>query len=202
MDPQDMGVNPSAGNRHLHRLVDKASQTIVFACPLRNKDNEGVEDTMWGLVLMFGVPCSIWGDLETAFMAEVVQHLFRRLQVLVSYGPADRFWDLGSVERLGACIPEALSKPCKSWPIRWDEYVQPALWPQRTKPLPWPPGSPTPFRLRFGRGVLSPVDAIAPEFDGSDFLQHCGLRIVVADRKEPWREVTGDRNAVGKRHEL
>ena len=95
-----------------------------------------------------------------------------------------------------------MAELCKSWPKRWDEYVQPVLWLQRTKPLPWLPGSPTHFKLLLGRHVRSQIDAGAPELDGSDFLQHGGLHDFVADRKEAWRGVTKVRDALLKRHEI
>ena len=80
--------------------------------------------------------------------------------------------------------------------------MQPARWLQSTTPLPRLPGSPTPFKLLFGRDVRSQIDAVTPELDGSDFLQHGGIHNFVADRKEAWREVAKVRDALLKRHEI
>ena len=147
---------------------------------------------------MFGIPRSIRGDPGTEFTAEVVQHLRRRLKVPIDFGPVDHARAQGAVKRLGGWIHEALAELCKSWPKRWDEYVQPALWLQRTTPFPRLPGCPALFK----RNVRSQIDALTPEVDGSDFVQHGGLHNFVADRKEAWREVTKVRDALLKRHEI
>ena len=68
-------------------------------------------------------------------------------------------------------------------------------------PLPQLPGSPTLFRLLFGRDVRSPIDPVTPELDGSNCFQHGGLHNFIADRKEAWREVTKEDDALLKRHE-
>ena len=102
----------------------------------------------------------------------------------------------------GGWIHEALSELCKSWPKCWDEYVQPALWLQRTTPLPRIPDSPTPFTLLFGLDVRSQIDAVTPKLDGSDFLQHGGLHNFVAGHKEAWREVTKVQDALLKRYKI
>ena len=80
--------------------------------------------------------------------------------------------------------------------------MQPALWLQRTTPLPRLQGNPTPFKLLFGRDVHSQIDEVTPELETSDFLQHGGLPNFFADRKEAWREVTRERDVLLKRREL
>ena len=80
--------------------------------------------------------------------------------------------------------------------------MQPAHWLQRTTPPPRLPCSPTPFGLLFGRDVRSQIDEVTPELDSSDFLLHGGLHSFVADSREAWREVTRERDALLKRHEL
>lgn len=53
----------------------------------------------------------------------------------------------------------------------------------------------------FGRGMRLHIDSVTPELDASDFLQHCSLHNLVADRKEAWRKYTRGRNSLFKRHE-
>ena len=201
MDTQDMGEKSSTGSRYLLLVVDRASK-CAFAYPLTTKDVERVAKKLLDLLLMFGIPRSIRSDPETEFAVEVVQHICRWLKVPIDFGPVDHARTQGAVERLGGWIHEALVELCESWPKRWDEYVQPALWLQRKTPLPRLPGSPTPFKLLFERDVCSQIDAVTPELDGSDFLQQEGLHNFVADRKEAWREVTKVRDALLQRHEI
>ena len=187
-----------------HIPTARGGQGRKFALwyPLRTKGAGSVANKLLDLLMIFGIPRSILIDPGTEFTAEVVQHLCRWLKVPINFGPIDYVRAQGAVERLGGWIHEALSHLRKSWPKRWDEYVQPALWLQRRTPLPRIPGSPTPFELLFGRDVRSQIGAVTPELDGSDFLQHGGLHNFVADRKEAWREVTKVRDALLKRHEI
>ena len=89
-----------------------------------------------------------------------------------------------SPEPTGAAVAarglhEVLGKLCKTWPRRWDEYIQPALWIHRTTPVLRLPGKPTPFHLFFGRDARTQLDATHPEIDGGDFRG--GMDIHVAE---------------------
>ena len=188
------GGKSSTGNRYILLVVDRASK-FAFAYPLRTKDAESVAKKLLGLLLMFGIPCSIRSDPGTEFTAEVVQHLCRWLNEPIDFGPVDHARANGAVERLGGWIHEALAQTLGR--VR----TTGTLAAMRDAP-PRLSGSPTPFELLFGRDVRSQIDAVTPELDGSDFLQHGGLHNFVADRKEAWREVTKVRHALLKRHEI
>ena len=88
---------------------------------------------------------------------------------------------------------------CKSWPRRWDEYVQPTLWLHRTNPDPRLPGKATPFRLLFGRDCRTQMDATSPSPDdeGMD-----GLHNLIANKSENLRQVQKVCKDLQHRHEL
>ena len=108
MDFHDMGARSEAGNRHLLVIVDRASQ-FLFAYPIPNKS--GVAKKLLELLLLRSDP-------GTEFTAEVVEHLCKRLNVAIDYGPTDHPRAEGAVERLAGWIHETLVELCKSWPRR------------------------------------------------------------------------------------
>ena len=184
-------------NRLLLVIVDRASE-FLFAYPLPDKSAEGVAKKLLELLLTFGVPSSLRSDLGTEFTAEVVQHLCKWLNVGIDYGPADHPRAQGTVERLGGWLHETLVELCKSWPRRWDEYVQPALWLHRTTPDPQLPGKATPFRLLFGRDCRTQIDATSPSPDNEGMV---GLHNLIADQSESLRLIRALRKDLQNRHE-
>ena len=133
MDIHDMGARYEAGNKHLLFIMDRVSK-FLFAYPLSNKTAENVAKKLLELLSTFGIPLSLRSDPGTEFTAEVVQHLCKRLNVTIDYGPTDHTRAQGAVERLGRWIHETLVERCKSQPRRWDEYVLPTLWLHRITP--------------------------------------------------------------------
>ena len=91
------------------------------------------------------------------------------LIVTIVYGPADHPRAIETVERQGGWLHQALGELCKTWPRRWDEYIQPTLWIHRTTPDLRLPGKPNPFRPFFGRDARTQLDVTHPEIDGCDF---------------------------------
>ena len=197
MDIHDMGARSEAGNRLLLVIVDRASK-FLFAYPLPDKSAEGVAKKLLELLLTFGVPSSLRSDPGTEFTAEVVQHLCKWLNVGIDYGPADHPRAQGTVERMGGWLHETLVELCKSWPRRWDEYVQPALWLHRTTPDPQLPGKATPFRLLFGRDCRTQIDATSPSPDNEGMV---GLHNLIADQSESLRLIRALRKDLQTRHE-
>ena len=176
MDMHDMEARSEAGSKHLLAIVDRARKSL-FAYPLPNKTTaENVAKKLLELLLTFGILLSLRSDPGTEFTAEVVQHLCKWLNVMIDYPRAQ-----GAVERLGGWIHEPLVELCKSWPRRWDEYVQPALWLHRTTPDPRLPGKATPFRLLFVRDCRTQMDATlpSPDDEGMD-----GLHNLIANKTE------------------
>ena len=130
-----MGARSEAGNKHLLVIVDRACK-FVFAYPLPNKTAENMAKKLLELLLLFGIPLSLRSDPATEFIAEIVQHLCKWLNVTIVYGPTDHPKAQGAVERLAGWIHENLVELCKSWPQRWVQYVQSTLWLHRTTPDP------------------------------------------------------------------
>ena len=127
MGIHDIGARSKAGNKHLLVIVDRASK-FLFTYPLPNKTAENVAKKLLELLLTFGIPLSLRSDPGTEFTAEVVQHLGKWLNVTIDYGPTVHPRAQGAaVERLGGWIHGTLVELCKSWPRRWDEYVESAL---------------------------------------------------------------------------
>ena len=133
MNIHDMGAISEPENKHLLIKVDRVSK-FLLAYPLPNKTAENVTKKLLELLATFGIPLSLRSDPATEFTAEVVQYLCKWLNVGIDYGPTDHPRAQGAVERLAGWIHEALVELCKSWPRRWDEYVQPALWLHRMTP--------------------------------------------------------------------
>ena len=150
-------------------------------------------------MLTFGLPLYVRGDPESEFTAEVMQHLCKWLNGTIAYGPVDHPCTQGTMERLGGWLHEALGELCKTWPRRWDEYVQPALWIHRTTPDLRLLGKPTPFRLFFGRDARTQLDATHAEINGGDF--RCEMHSYVADKGQAYTKVRDVRVALLKRHE-
>ena len=181
MDIHDMEARSEAGSKHLLAIVDRARK-FLFAYPLPNKTTaENVAKKLLELLLTFGIPLSLRSDPGTEFTAEVVQHLCKWLNVTIDYNPNDHSRAQGPVERLGRWIHEILVELCKSWPRRWDEYVQSALWLHRTTPDPRLPDKATPFRLLFGRDCRTQMDATSPSPDDEGID---GLHNLIADKTE------------------
>ena len=127
MDIHDMGARSKAGNLHLLVIVDRASK-FLFAYPIPNKTAENVATKLLELLLTLRIPLSLHSDPGTEFTAEVVQHLYRWLNMTLDYGPTYHQRAQEAVKRLGGWVHETLVKLCKSWPRQWNEYVQPALY--------------------------------------------------------------------------
>ena len=147
-------------------------------------------------MLTFGLPLYVRSHPGSEFTAEVMQHLCKSLNVTIAYVPANHPRAQGTVERLGGWLHEALGELCKTWPRRWDEYVQPALWIHRTTPDLRLTGKPTPFGLFFGRDARTQLDATHPEIDGGDFRG--GMHSYVADKRQAYKEVRDVRVALLK----
>ena len=116
----------------------------------------------------------------------------------IDYGPTDHRRAQGAIERLGGWIQETLVEFCKTWPRRWDEYVQPALWLRRTTLDPCLLGKATPFLLLFGRDCRTQMDATSPSPDGEGMD---GLHNLIADKSENLRQVREVRKDLQYRHE-
>ena len=116
-----------------------------------------------------------------------------------NYDPTDNPRAQGAVERLGRWIHEPFVELCKSWPRRWDEYVQPTLWLHRTNPGPRLPGKATPFRLLFGRDCRTQMDATSPSPDDEGMY---GLNNLIANKSENLRQVQKVCKDLQHRHEL
>ena len=197
IDIHDMGARSVAGNKYLLVIVDRASK-FLFACPLANKTAKNVAKKLLELLLTFGISLSLRSDPGTEFTAEVVQHFCKWLNVTIDYGPTDHPRAQGAVERLGGWIQETLAEPCKTWPRRWDEYVQPALWLHRTTPDPRLPCKATPFLFLFGRDCRTQMDATFPSPDGEGTD---GLHNLIEDKSESLRQVREVRRDLQHRHE-
>ena len=104
MDIHDMGASSEAGNKHLLVIVDRTSK-LLFAYPLPNKTAENVAKKLRELLSTCGIPLSLRSDPGTEFTAEVVQHLYKWLNVTIDYGPTDHPRAEGAVERLGGVDP-------------------------------------------------------------------------------------------------
>ena len=193
MDIQDFHQVSATGNRYLLIVVDRASK-FIFAYPLQSKGAVEVSRKLLDLMLTFGVPLSLRSDAGGEFTASVVKHLCTWLKVSLDHGPADFARGQGSAERMGGWFQETLSILCQAWPLRWDQYVLPACWIQRTTPDPTLPGNPTPFRLLFGRAPRTQLDTITRNVDGREFRG--GLDGFIADRHQSFVEV---RNALKQR---
>ena len=197
MDIHDMGARSEGGNKHLLVIVDRVSK-FLFDYPLPNKTAENVTKKLLELLLTFGIPLSLRSDPGTEFTAEVVQPLCKWLNVTIDCDSTDHPRAQGAVERLGGWIHGTLVELCKSWPRRWDEYVQPALWLHRTALDPRLPGKATPLRLLFGRDCRTQMDATSssPDDEGMD-----GLHNLIADKNENLRQVQEVRKDLQHRHE-
>ena len=101
-------------------------------------------------------------------------------------GPVDHPRGQGSVERAGVWIQDVLSKICKTWPTRWDEYVAPACWIKRTMPDPSLP-SMTPFQLLFGRSPCTTLVMSVPQMDDTETTG--GLTNFIENRRHNMRDV-------------
>ena len=150
------------------------------------------------MLLIFGIPLSIRSNPSTEFTAEVVQHLCKWLNVTIDYGPLDRPKAQGVVRRLRGWIHETLVERFKTWPRRWDEYAQPALWLHRTTPVPRLPGKVTPSLLRFGRDCGTQMDATTPSPDdeGMEILHN-----LIADKGKTLRQLQNVCNDLQHRYE-
>ena len=89
-------------------------------------------------------------------------------------------------------------KRCESWPRRWDEYVQPALWLHQTTLDPRLPSKATPFRLLLGRDCRTQMGATSPSPDdeGMDRLHN-----LIADESENLCQAHEVRKDLQHRHE-
>ena len=108
MEIDGMGDTSSSGSCYRLLVVDGASK-VAFAYPLRIKDAESVARKRMDLLLMLGMPRSIWSASGTEITAEIVQHLFRWLMVPIEFGPVDHARTQGAV---GGWTHEVLAELC------------------------------------------------------------------------------------------
>ena len=95
-----MGARPEAGNKYILVVVDRTSK-FLFAYPLPNKTTENVAKKVLELLLTFGIPFSLRSEPGMEFVADVVQHLCKWLNMTTYYSPLDHPRAQGAVERLG-----------------------------------------------------------------------------------------------------
>ena len=175
-----MGARSEAGNKYLFVIMDRASK-FLFSYPLPNKTAENMANELLELLLTFGIPVSLCSDPVTEFTADDGQHFCKWLIMTIDCGPSDHPRVQGAVERLQGWIHQTLGEPCKNWPRRWDECMQPALWLHRTTPDPRLPGEATPCLLLFGRVCRTQMDATSPSPDDEGME---GLHTLIADKSE------------------
>ena len=148
-------------------------------------------------MLTLGLSLYVRNYPGSEFTAEVMQHSCKWLNVTIAYGPADHPRAQGTVGRLGGWLHEALGELCKTWPRRWDKYVQPALdlsyhvGPAFT-------GEVNSHPFFFGRDARTQLDATHPEIDGGGFRG--GIHSYVADKKQTYKEVLDAPMALSKKH--
>ncbi|CAN0002469.1 unnamed protein product [Choristocarpus tenellus] len=88
---------------------------------------------------------------------------------------------------MGGLLLEVLSELCVKWPDRWDEYVSPACWAQRTTPDPSDPLNSTPFRVLFDHDPRTWLDAVITKLDGD--IEAGRLDFFIEQRRKNFREV-------------
>ncbi|CAM9973671.1 unnamed protein product [Choristocarpus tenellus] len=186
MDLQDVGHISTKGKKYMLIVIDRASR-FPFAFPMASKDATGVATNVLELCLTFGIPLSIRSDAGGDFTGDVMSHLCRLLKVPINYGPTGNSRGQGGVENMGGLLLELLSELCVKWPDRWDEYVSPACWAQRTTPDLSDPLNPTSFRVLFGRDPRTQLDAVIPKLDGD--VDVGGLDSFIEQRRQNFREV-------------
>jgi len=94
-------------------MVDKANK-LRFGIPLPKKEAKGVANAVLDVVFTFNLPVSLRNDLGTKFIAEVVDHLCRWLNVSIDYVPVDHARAQGTAETLGRWLDEALNELFKT----------------------------------------------------------------------------------------
>lgn len=73
-------------------------------------------------------------DPGTEFMARVMKHLCKCLNVTIAYEAAGHPRLQGTMANLVGRLDEARDQLCNAWARRWDEYVQAAPSFHRTAP--------------------------------------------------------------------
>lgn len=63
---------------------------------------------------------------------------------------------------------DILSEICKSYPDRWDKYVQAACWIKRITPDPALPSSMTTFQVLSGRSPRTSLDTPVAQIDNTE----------------------------------
>ena len=91
---------------------------------------------------------------------------------------------------------DILAELCIAWPKRWDEYVSPACWIERTLHDLTFPNNMTPFEPHFGRKPRISLGTLVPQIGATD--RSGGLDNFVESRRQNFREV---RLTLEKRHQ-
>ena len=113
MDIHDMGARSEAENKYLLVVVDRCTK-FLFDYPRPSKTAENVSKKLLELILTFGIPLSLRNDPGTKVTANVVQHLYKWLNVTIDYSPSDHPRAQRAVEKLGEWIRETLVELCKN----------------------------------------------------------------------------------------
>ena len=155
-----MGTISRTGNNYVLLVVDRASR-FPFGFPLPSKGTKDEVQILVYLSLTFEAPRNFrgGGGEDRSKILELLRHW---LYAKLDFGPTDHSRGQGTVKRFAGWLQEILTKLCKAWPDRCDEYVAPAYWIKRTRPDSSLPYKMTSFELLFGRKPRKSLDSLVP----------------------------------------
>ena len=131
------------------------------AFPLKDHQATTVADTlMTQIFLRFGVPRIIHSDQAPEFTSELMQELFRLLEIQQTRTCPYRPQSDGLVERFNRTLIDMLSKFCGDYTQDWDEHIPYLLCAYRASVNESTGCSPN--LLMLGREILLPIDLMFP----------------------------------------
>ena len=131
------------------------------AFPLKDHQATTVADTwMTQIFLRFGVPRIIHSDQAPEFTSELMQELFRLLEIQQTRTCPYRPQSDGLVERFNRTLIDMLSKFCGDYTQDWDEHIPYLLCAYRASVNESTGCSPN--HLMLGREILLPIDLMFP----------------------------------------
>ena len=156
-----------SGNKYILVVCDYATR-YPEAMPLKNIDAETVSEAIAEVFTRFGIPREILTDQGSNFMAELLNEVFRLLDIShIKTSPYHPQTD-GLVERFNGTLKTMLRKFVEEHPNEWDKLLPYLLFAYRE--VPQESTGFSPFELLFGHHVRGPLDVMKESWEEREYV--------------------------------
>jgi transposase InsO family protein len=138
-------------------MVDYATR-YPEATPLKTCNTSEIAEALWNMWSRLGIPKEVVSDQGAQFIGEVMQQVYKLLQVTGIKTTPFHAQANGLVEKFNGTLKSMMKKMCLEQPKEWDRMIPALLFAYREVPQESMQFSP--FELLFGRAVKGPMQIL------------------------------------------